>query len=745
MKKIEIKLIYVLTLAIFYLSSTQLNMIYAQTNTVCDNGGFEQDFLYYNGYISTYSYGSDSCVPIAKGDTPIVYVPTALPTTRRFEIVNSSIDSLVGIQKVKFGSKALRINSQYGHNVVCSGNFGVDKIVKQFTVTKENRNFTVWYAVVLENPTIVPHDNEQPFFNIKCDLAPADDLCFDAAILMCDGNYTDSICGNSYEPLDVLDWTCHRIRIPKSEIGKIATLEIIVADCGKGEHFGYAYIDGICEDCDSSALGSITLDTINASCSLTETSVCGHYTIPDICNQNWRLDSIIVPGYDIANLIIDTVNKTFCFDFLYSNFGPQDDCLEIYTEAYFSDGNNALPVQNSNAIDVCKVNYGYIDSLIVSQCYDNGTSSNISDDYYFVTINIRNAIGLDWNIYRKLLDPYPNESGHYILDYGTGDATLTFGPFLIQEGSWNAEITVDSTCYYELLVTPPDYCGNCSEFYEVVIDNIQCISGSPDKWSFDIMVPGTGVYYLVGSGTSGSPYDRGTANTYTITISDVSSGCEEYTIKNLPINGCISYFTVCPPKPCSVTCNIEARVESQTCSYSNGVVSYYIQLDVSDNSGKFKCYIATDKIPNILSQGALPPSQSIGPFTEEIYLTIYLCSNADCTTGCTSPNCFKSIYVPKPDITRCNQPLILGTSPVEDIQKKEVMVIPNPIQNDELILKSDLERTSFEVYSLDGQIIHRDSFAGVKYIHKLALKSGIYILRYSRSNGESSSLKFVKM
>ena len=72
---------------------------YSQVDTfVCDNGGFEQDFLYYSGSIAIYEYGGNICIPM-NDSLPSVWTPSILPSFRRFEIVTSGVDPLVGIQK----------------------------------------------------------------------------------------------------------------------------------------------------------------------------------------------------------------------------------------------------------------------------------------------------------------------------------------------------------------------------------------------------------------------------------------------------------------------------------------------------------------------------------------------------------------------------------------------------------------------------------------------------------------------
>jgi len=101
---------------------------------ICENGGFEDDFLYYEGLVSTFTNGSDACEPYNLNG-PSVFVPATLPTARRLEIVSSGTDPLVGINRTRFGNKALRLNHRYGHQETCNGDLGVDRILRKFIVT----------------------------------------------------------------------------------------------------------------------------------------------------------------------------------------------------------------------------------------------------------------------------------------------------------------------------------------------------------------------------------------------------------------------------------------------------------------------------------------------------------------------------------------------------------------------------------------------------------------------------------
>lgn len=56
--------------------------------------------------------GVNTCTPLY-GSNPVSWTPVTMPVTNRFEIMTTGTDPLVGIQKVKFGDKSLRINNKY--------------------------------------------------------------------------------------------------------------------------------------------------------------------------------------------------------------------------------------------------------------------------------------------------------------------------------------------------------------------------------------------------------------------------------------------------------------------------------------------------------------------------------------------------------------------------------------------------------------------------------------------------------
>ncbi len=604
---------------------------------ICDNAGFEDDFDFYYGFSTLFSHGSLSCNP-KYGSTPSVYVPTVLPTLREFEIANTGTDAITGLQKVKFGSKSLKLNDPYHHGFVeCGGGSGVNKLVKRFLVTEENKDCTVWFSLALENPS--GHGDQQPFFHISCDLAPMSDLCFDADILQCDSIYNQPGC--SPELMDVLDWTCHRIKIPPTEIGQIATLEIVMTDCGLGGHNGYAYIDGICEDCKGSALGYVELgDPCYDHCDSTTTMICGQFTYPTLCGE-WVLDSLVFPDFEIDSLVVDTNTGVFCFNIPITSFGTEE-CMDFFVQAYFSSDDIELPMVCSNSIEICKSYYNNsnLDSLmsyilnydsLCNGCLDILGSVTLFSDVVDSGVGIlyRSCDGDVATICGEL--KYPEICDGWILDSliicGIGSENLNIDGFY---GTFCFEVPFESfgedTClsyfakaYFRLdtLLLPilmSDTITVCKEYYEDYEYNI--ITGdchdnnTPSNLSDDYYFVKVSLDNVLGASWS---IDRQLTNPYPgesglYSIGSGSGDTDVYLgpflrqdgpwtlIINLP--GCIIEELITPPT-CSTNCVFGAYTISNIECQDDISDTWSFKLFVPGSSGTYTINYATGTIPNV--------------------------------------------------------------------------------------------------------------------------------------------------
>ncbi|MFN8279880.1 MAG: T9SS type A sorting domain-containing protein [Saprospiraceae bacterium] len=735
------KIIYLFILSFFMPGITS-----SQTDTlVCDNGGFEEGFKYYTAAYAYYQKGSNDCFPFIDSakTIPSVFTQINVPAFRRFTLMTGGNDPLTGNSRTKFGQHSLLLNNLYSHvsDDICDTYRDINKIIKRFRVTESTRNFAVWFSVVLELPS--GHDDSQPYFNITCDKAPSNDFCFDAeSVSSCkEGNPGDScIIDGSYV---AINWTCHKIYIPEDQIGSIATLEISAADCGCGAHFGYAYIDGICEACDDLTLGSgtITKDPYNPvtgigmedfSCAGDTLTICGSYTTPLLCNI-YTLDSFNVPFFNVIDKSINQVNKTFCFSILRTEFQSQS-CRDLYVQLFFKYGGARLPAINSNLINICASNFKKATIEVdVSNCYKNSNDNNYSDDYYFVTATINCPSNLQWKIERLFDDPYSGETGLYPLRTGYGSTEINLYEFLIQEGSWKLIFTA-GYCTDTIQITPPYYCSGCNQLSQAKISNVTCHNSN--TWSYDLTVGGTppqGSYYKINGEFIGKDFGQ----SYTINAGNISQNCIDLVIHYYlnDLNICDATLKICPPKPCTdnANCNYEAYIESLNC-LNNGTYS----INFITKNGGFPCFKAIGTNTNSSGSFANP----LGPFNEDVTITLLACTTpSDCS--CTNTNCYKMFFIDKPDDCP-REPE--GRTKNNNIQEQdEIFVLPNPVNTSEFLIRSKLVTTNLEIYNSSGVLLKKLQFNGSEFRTHFDYSQGVYYLRYINSKGKVQSLKIIKL
>lgn len=153
---------------------------------------------------------------------------------------------------VRSGAHSVRLgNSQSGSDA--------ERLTYTFKVTPKNALFSFSYAVVLQNPS--GHDSkDKPYFGFKIYRGtPASP----GGIIRQFVKYADA--ADSYftnGPSDIVykSWDCEQVSlVPACLMGDTVTVEFTTADCALGQHFGYAYIDGLCEPPDNGLHPSFTL------------------------------------------------------------------------------------------------------------------------------------------------------------------------------------------------------------------------------------------------------------------------------------------------------------------------------------------------------------------------------------------------------------------------------------------------------------------------------------------------------
>ena len=149
-------------------------------------------------------------------------------------------------------------------------------------------------------------------------------------------------------------------------------------------------------------------------------------------------------------------------------------------------------------------------------------------------------------------------------------------------------------------------------------------------------------------------------------------------------------------------------------------------------------------------------SYTIGFFTSDIYLTVYLCDDGvDCSQNCK--DCFKTIYIPKPDCERQKEierggkgkKLVfhnnnwINNKTHEELGK--LIIVPNPFTDNTIVLKSNMGTTEFKIYNSSGQLIKAGNFKGNEYKMNLEIPKGLYFIQYKNNIGKPAFVKIIKL
>ena len=243
-------------------------------------------------------------------------------------------------------------------------------------------------------------------------------------------------------------------------------------------------------------------------------------------------------------------------------------------------------------------------------------------------------------------------------------------------------------------------------------------SQTPNTWSYDIYVPGSGTYYL-----NNTLKSQGT--TYTINAGNITQSCLNIKLEDKNTS-CIKDVVICPPKPCS-TANCQLEVYQEGALDCDGI--FYVQLQISNPNGLSLCYRKSGAAVG----SPVPLSGIIGPFTGSEQVIIYNCNNA---------SCFKMIWIAKPDCEELGNQVLNGR--IEKQQNSLLRVVPNPFRSDVITIYSYQESTSYKIFDLNGRSISEGTFTGSIFNLEFPGSRGVYILSYLDSDGHVQYLKLVK-
>lgn len=367
----EIKKIY------DYSVSPELNKHKTRNGSlICANGTLETGLTGFNGSQGTFNT-NNSCAFI-----PLNAVSNFTPGFSNITHVTAGLDPIVNtITRTHGGSAgAVRINSTAGATPIpgyaaCMRWGRINRLSMPFTTTQNgNQVISFAFALVMESPGHDPGTN--PFFVARvintttnqeefriCEESTPNNPFFQQGNFI-DPNYPTNTnppsCPASSVAMNYVNWTCASLPF-NGNTSHTYAIEFFVAGCHEsaGGHFGYAYIDDICINCNGDQLPTISLQPTDTC--LKSMSVCAEYTLPIFGGNTGSLITTganaptltvlqngvpTVPSIILTNPVINTTSKTICFTVNAATFGTLTGGFDFRINANFALAGGIVPVSD---------------------------------------------------------------------------------------------------------------------------------------------------------------------------------------------------------------------------------------------------------------------------------------------------------------------------------------------------------------------------------------------------------------
>lgn len=736
---------------------------------MCENGDFEYgNFTLYagesaSGAFGGYRNGECEAIPVT-GSGSYNWAPENMnnPNVDHFLIVDQGLDPIVlggggQLNMVNSGQKAARVNSprKYVNPTVgsnrCYPNFGMNKLIKTITLEKDGiQDVSFYYALVSEFPD---HPNANPVFIARA--LDANQSEFDRFCVISNpannpffNRFTPSPdeCENS--PKDILwkDWDCATLEVNGNK-GDVITLEFIMTDCGAGAHYGYAYIDDICADCDGGTQGSIDLNDLDP-CQELPFDVCGEFGLPIFEGQQGTVNSltldILQNGLVVNTLTNPTITgNTFCFNITANDFTSQMGGYDFRANISFNIGNgiqqldetHTTPGNNNDFIfdnpDCCKIEANATNIL----CDDNGTPNDPSDDTWSFDLTVDSATNTGF----WLADPFVTTS----VAYGNTQ-TVQMGNI----SSFGATIDIvvtdkeDENCTTTITVNVPDACsGGTPCTLEAVTSVGSCNdNGTPNDPSddyynitLDVFNTQGQSWMVLNSNMTVIHFGNGDENNINLGNNYlVADQLEWFWVKLNNDPNCFVDVTVLAPESCDFTCNLEAQVAVGSCD-DNGTPRdtsddfYYITVNVVGTNGTSWELIGYPNFQQIYASGTGNTTNIVlGPIsTNDAAWTLYLSPTGLTNTGCTRYE--TTVFAPT-----CSDKKSIDT----------VSITPNPNKgrmNIEVDMNGDSD-VELNIYRIDGLLVktikkEKKDASALTFDLQLDLPEGLYLFNFTTNKG----------
>lgn len=217
---------------------------------------------------------------------PFVYANTNFTSHQSITLVGRNLDPNGNFYTTHSGNKAVKLGTEFP---VTERSFRANILRKRFVVDASSCRISFWHAMVMRAVTSnyetgsghfwdqqayfyarIVDENGKLIRNITSRMALEENENINYPI-----QYTTRSWDWQYASADLTD-----------QIGKTVYLELISKACYAGGHFGYAYVDDICGECDGSKSGCIRVTGISKDCGASPITVNTKISFPFDNNGN---------------------------------------------------------------------------------------------------------------------------------------------------------------------------------------------------------------------------------------------------------------------------------------------------------------------------------------------------------------------------------------------------------------------------------------------------------------------------
>jgi hypothetical protein len=316
---------------------------------ICKNGGFE------NGNFDGWSGGTASYYPTNFSN--INFTPT-----QHAIVSQGTVDPYAPFISINNGAYSVRLGNT-------TASQSAQRLTYCLKVDNANADFSFnWAAVLQLPPAIGGKSHESGYFEYRIyDSATGQNL-FQSAKTTASTPFLQTL-----DPINrAVGWTCQKHDL-SSSINREVCIEFITSDCVCGGHFGYAYIDGLC----NSFAPELDIKTNDTYC---KDQKIGVDVVGNGFQQyNWRISKIDANGFETEVVTTPTENSPVVY--------PIDDLLQLY----LNNGGSPFSCPQSLKLELIVysgTNCGeYAKSKIINLICPNYTIDYCNPLYYCVGAN----------------------------------------------------------------------------------------------------------------------------------------------------------------------------------------------------------------------------------------------------------------------------------------------------------------------------------------------------------------------